>query len=450
MAYLTKKHLSRRTVLRGAGVAIGLPLLDAMIPAATALAKTAAAPKLKAGFFYIPHGAIMWNTSHGPAMDRWTPSGAGESFRLSQILEPLEPFKLYVVSLSNLENKANQNSVHSLVPATWLSGVRPDTRASGAKMATTIDQMIAERIGQDTPLPSLEVASETTIQAAACSTGTGGCYYSATLSFRNATSPLPMEFNPRRVFVRLFGEGDTPEEREAITRRTRSLLDLVAERTQALQRTLGASDRVILSEYLDTVREIERRVQRAEKRDLTGIELPDAPIGTLDSFDEQVKLMFDLIALAYQANLTRVASYIMVAEGTKRTYNHIGVPDAFHPLSHHANDIGRLEKLVRIQRYHVERFADFLAKLAAIPDGEGSLLDNSLFLYGSNMSNSDRHNNYPLPNILVGGACGNLRGGQHVELPEHTALTNLHLTILNKAGFELKSFADSTGEIAGV
>src|SRR5690606_7169124 len=220
MAYLTKKHLSRRTVLRGAGVAIGLPLLDAMIPAATALAKTAAAPKLKAGFFYIPHGAIMWNTSHGPAMDRWTPSGAGESFRLSQIPEPLEPFKLYVVSLSNLENKANQNSVHSLVPATWLSGVRPDTRASGAKMATTIDQMIAERIGQDTPLPSLEVASETAIQAAACSTGTGGCYYSATLSFRNATSPLPMEFNPRRVFVRLFGEGDTPEEREAITRRT--------------------------------------------------------------------------------------------------------------------------------------------------------------------------------------------------------------------------------------
>src|SRR5690606_18019598 len=218
---------------------------------------------------------------------------------------PLEPFKLYVVSLSNLENKANQNSVHSLVPATWLSGVRPDTRASGAKTAT-IDQMIAERIGQDTPLPSLEVASETTIQAAACSTGTGGCYYSATLSFRNATSPLPMEFNPRRVFVRLFGEGDTPEEREAITRRTRSLLDLVAERTQALQRTLGASDRVILSEYLDTVREIERRVQRAEKRDLTGIELPEAPIGTLDSFDEQVKLMFDLIALAYQANLTRV------------------------------------------------------------------------------------------------------------------------------------------------
>ena len=450
MGYITKKHLSRRTVLKGAGVAVGLPLLDAMVPAATALAQTAAAPKLRVGFFYIPHGAIMWNTSHGPAMDRWTPSGAGESFRLSPILEPLEPFKHQVVSFSNLENKANQNSVHSLVPATWLSGVRPDTRASGAKMAATIDQMIAERIGQDTPLPSLEVASETTIQAAACSTGTGGCYYSATLSFRNATSPLPMEFNPRKVFNRLFGEGDTPEERDAIARQTRSLLDLVADRTKALQQTLGPSDRAILSEYLDTVREIERRVERAEQRDLTGIDLPEAPIGELDEFDEQVKLMFDLIALSFQANLTRVASYIMVAEGTKRTYNHIGVSDAFHPLSHHANDLGRLEKLVRIQRYHVERFTEFLAKLAAIPEGDGTLLDNALFMYGSNMSNSDRHNNYPLPNILVGGACGNLNGGQHVELPEHTALTNLHLTVLNKAGFELQSFADSTGEIAGV
>jgi hypothetical protein len=450
MTYLTKKHLSRRTVLRGAGVAIGLPLLDAMIPAATALAETAAAPQLRVGFFYIPHGAIMANTPHGAAMDRWTPSGAGDSFRLSPILEPLEPFKHQVISFSNLENKANQNSVHSLVPATWLSGVRPDTRSSGAKMATTIDQMIASRIGQETPLPSLEVASETTIQAAACSTGTGGCYYSSTLSFRNATSPLPMEFNPRKVFVRLFGEGDTPEERDAIARQTRSLLDLVADRTKTLQRDLGPGDRAILDEYLDTVREIERRVERAERRDLTGIELPQAPIGELDDFDEQVKLMFDLIALAFQANLTRVASYIMVAEGTNRTYNHIGVSDAFHPLSHHANDIGRLEKLVRIQRYHVERFADFLAKLAATPDGEGSLLDHSMFMYGSNMSNSDRHNNYPLPNILVGGGCGNLRGGQHIELPEHTTLTNLHLTVLNKAGFELKSFSDSTGEIAGV
>jgi hypothetical protein len=316
-------------------------------------------------------------------------------------------------------------------------------------MAATIDQIIASRIGQETALPSLEVASETTTQVAACPSG-AGCYYSTTLSFRNATSPLPMEFNPRKVFTQLFGEGDTPEEREAITHQTRSILDLISERTTALQQRLSPTDRVVLSEYLDTVREIERRVAKAEQRDLTGIELPEAPIGELDKFDEQVKLMFDLIALAYQANLTRVASYIMVAEGTNRTYNHIGVSDAFHPLSHHANDRERLLKLVKIQRYHVERFADFVAKIAAIQDGDGTLLDHSLFMYGSNMSNSDRHNNYPLPNLLVGGGCGTLKGGRHIDLPEHTTLTNLHLTVLNKAGLELERFADSTGEIAGV
>jgi Protein of unknown function (DUF1552) len=448
--YLTRKHLSRRAVLRGVGVSVGLPLLDAMIPAATALAQTAAAPQLRTGFFYIPHGAIMWNTPHGPAMDHWTPSGAGASFELSPIMEPLEQYKHLVTSFSNLENKASQNSVHSVNPATWLSGAKPDLASPGASMTTTIDQLIAGRIGQETALPSLEVASETTIQVAACSTGSGGCYYSSTLSFRNASSPLPMEFNPRKVFMQLFGEGDTPEERTAIAQQTRSLLDLISERTQALQRRLGPGDRLVLDEYLDTVREIERRIERAEQRDLSGIELPDAPIGELDAFDDQVRLMFDLIALAYQANLTRVASYIMVAEGTNRTYNHIGVPDAFHPLSHHANNLERLYKLVRIQRYHMERFADFIDKLAHTPDGEGSLLDHSMFLYGSNMSNSDRHNNYPLPNILVGGGCGSLHGGQHIDLPEHTTLSNLLLTVLNKAGLERKSFADSTGEIAGV
>ena len=259
-----------------------------------------------------------------------------------------------------------------------------------------------------------------------------------------------MEFNPRKVFTRLFGEGDTPEEREAVARQTRSLLDLIADRTNDLKRKLGPGDRAILDQYLDTVREIERRVERAEQRDLTGIELPDAPVGELDSFDEQLKLMFDLIALAYQANLTRVVSYIMVGEGTNRTYSHIGVPDAFHPLSHHANDLGRLEKLVRIQRYHVERFAEFVAKLAATPDGEGSVLDHSMLMYGSNMSNSDRHNNYPLPIVLVGGGAGTLNGGRHIELPERTPLANLHLTLLNKVGFELDRFAGSTGEIAGV
>jgi uncharacterized protein DUF1552 len=446
--YLTKKHLSRRTVLKGAGVALGLPLLDAMIPAATALANTAASPKLRAGFFYIPHGAIMWNTVFGPEMDRWTPSGAGDSFKLSPILAPLETHKRYVTSFGNIENRAPMSSVHTLVPATWLSGVRPDEKATGAKMAPTIDQMIAEQIGKDNVLPSLEVASETTSQSAAC--GTGACYYSSTLSFRNATTPLPMEFNPRKVFVQLFGAGDTPEERATLSHRRASVLDMINGRANELKADLGSTDRAVLDGYLESVRETERRVEKASQRDLTGIDLPDTPIGELADFDAQVKLMFDLIALAYQADITRVASYIMVAEGTNRTYNHIGVSDAFHPLSHHANNKERIEKLVKVQHYHVERFAEFVDKLAKTPDGEGSLLDHSMLMYGSNMSNSDRHNNYPLPIILVGGARGALKGGQHVQLPEYTTLSNLHLTVLNKAGVEAKAIGDSSGAIAGV
>jgi hypothetical protein len=449
--YLTRKHLSRRTLLRGmGGVSVGLPLLDAMIPAGTALAKTAAAPKLRTGFFYIPHGAIMWNTAHGKAMDRWTPSGAGADFKLSPILEPLEKHKHAVTSFANLENKASVASVHKYNPATWLSGTKPDLKASGPKMSATIDQVIAGRIGQETVLPSLEVCAESDVQAVACDSGFG-CLYSSTLSYRNAKTPLPMESNPRKVFAQLFGEGATAEERVAIVRQKRSILDFITERTRALQQELGAGDKVLLDGYLDNVREIERRVQLAQDHDLSGVKVPDVPLAEQDTFDKQVRVLFDLIAIAYQADLTRVASYIMIGEGTNRTYNHIGVPDSFHPLSHHADHLDRLEKLVKIQRYHVERFADFVAKLAATPDGEGTLLDHSMLLYGSNMSNSNVHNNYPLPNILVGGGAGALKkGGRQIELPERTTICNLHLTLLNKAGLEMESFADSTGEIAGV
>jgi hypothetical protein len=448
--FITKKHLSRRAVLRGTGVALALPLLDAMIPAATALAQTAAAPKLKAGFFYLPHGAIMNNTPYGAEWDHWTPSGKGDNFKLSTIMSSLEKYKGYVTSFSELENAASAGSVHTLNPATWLSSVRPDSSVSGASMSATLDQIIAGRIGQDTPLPSLELAAETTVQAAACGGGSGGCYYSSTLSFQNANSPLPMEHNPRKVFLNLFGEGDTAEERAAVTHQTGSLLDLISERTQALQKSLGASDKVLLDGYLDTVREIERRVEMASERDLSHLDLPNAPVGELSNFDQQVPLMFDLIALAYQAGLTRVASYIMVAEGTNRTYNFIGVPDAFHPMSHHANDKQRLERLVKVQSWHMSKFAEFVDKLANMPDGDGSMLDHSLFLYGSNMSNSDRHNNYPLPNIVVGKANGRISGGQHLELPTKTPLANLHLTLLERAGIEADSFANSTGVIAEV
>jgi hypothetical protein len=446
--FLTKKCLSRRTVLRGAGATLALPLLDAMIPAATALAQTAAAPKMRMGFFYIPHGAIMGNTSHGPEMDRWTPSGSGADFTLSPILASLEPYARYVTSFGNLQNQAMVGGVHSLAPATWLSGTKPDRTSAGASMSATLDQVVAQHIGQDTTLPSLELASETTQQPAACSGA--GCFYNTTLSFRDASSPLPMEHNPRKVFVQLFGEGDTPAERAAISNQTRSLLDRITDRTRALRRDLDPGDRVVLDSYLDTVREIERRVELASSRDLSGVDLPEAPIGELDAFGAQVDLLFDLIALAYQANLTRVASYIMVAEGTNRTYTHIGVPDSFHPVSHHANDRGRIEKLVKIQTWHMERFAAFLNTIAAIPDGDGTLLDHAMFLYGSNMSNSDRHNGHPLPTILVGGGNGALRGGRHIALPEPTPIANLHLTILEKIGAGRDSFGDSTGTIAGM
>lgn len=444
--FLTKKHISRRATLKGLGISMGLPLLDAMIPAGTALAQTAAVPKPRVGFFYIPHGAIMDNTPFGKEVDAWTPSGEGAGFTLNKIMKPLEKHKQQLISFANLENAACAGSVHTLNPATWLSATRPAAGAgAGANMAVTLDQVIAGVIGQETPLPSLELSSETTITG-----GAGGGFYSTTLSFRDAHTPLPMEFNPRKVFLQLFGEGDNEAERALISRQTGSILDLIAERTQALRAEVGPADKRVMDGYLETIREIERRMEKAKERDLSSIELPNAPAGELEGFDEQVKLMFDLIALAYQANLTRVVSYIMVSEGTDRSYPFLNVPEGFHPLSHHANVRERLEKLTRVQTWHMERFAEFLGKMAATPDGDGSLLDHSIFMYGSNMSNSDRHNNYPLPVILVGGGNGKLKGGRHIVPSEKTPIANLHLTVLNKLGIEREKLGDSTGFIAGV
>jgi Protein of unknown function (DUF1552) len=446
--FLTKKHLSRRTFLRGTGVALGLPFLDAMVPAATALADTAAAPKTRAGFFYIPHGAIMNNTVFGKEVDLWSSTGKGADFKLGQTLASLEPYKNYVTTFDNLENLAALGSVHTLNPATWLSCVHPDTAAKGASMSITLDQLIAQNIGQKTALPSLEVCSETTIQVAAC--GGAGCYYASTTSYSGPNTPLPMEYNPRKVFIQLMGEGDTAAERAALLRENVSILDMITDRAKALHSDLGAGDQARLSDYLDTVRELERRVAMAGTRDLKGLNVPDAPLGELEDFDKQVRLMFDLIALAYQADLTRVASYVMVSEGTNRTYNFVGVPDAFHPVSHHSNDKERIRRLQVIERYHMERFADFLKKLANTKEGDGSILDHSLFLYGSNMSNSNQHDNYPLPEVLVGGANGAHVGGKNVALPARTPLANLHLTILDKVGIKQKSLGNSTGIIAEV
>jgi hypothetical protein len=446
MAYfLTKKHLSRRTFLRGSGVALGLPFLDAMVPAGTALAQTAAAPKTRAGFFYLPHGAIMNNTVYGKEVDTWTSTGKGADFKLGATVSPLEPFRKYVTTFENIENSTAMGSVHTLNPATWLACVRPDTGTSGASLSVTLDQLIAQKLGQGTALPSMELAAETTVQIAA---GNGGFY--TTTAFAAPNKPLPMEFNPRKVFIQLIGEYDSAAERDEMLRKNGSVLDMINERSKSLRNELSPGDQRTLADYLDTVRELERRVKMARQSDISKFEVPDAPVGQLEDFDAQLKIMFDLIALAYQADMTRVVNFIMAAEGTDRNYPQFGDTDGFHPTSHHANQRGRITALQKIQRYHMERFADFLKKLDATKEGDGSILDHSLFLYGSNMGNSNAHDNYPLPEVLIGGANGKHKGGKNLTMPERTPLANIHLTILDKLGIPQKSFGNSTGAISEV
>ena len=437
--FSTKKYLSRRTFLRGAGVTVGLPLLDAMIPAWTALAQTAASPKPHMGFMYLPHGAIM---------EQWTPAAEGSSFELTPILKPFAPFQKQMTIISGLENKgAIAPPVHALSPGTWLSGVTPP-EGQEPHAAVTVDQVAAAHLGQDTPLPSLEVATEGRGGNGNACDRTYGCSYGNTISFRTPTTPLPMEADPRKLFERLFGQGDTPQERKAIAKQYSSILDLVVSEAADLRKNLDAQDRARLGDYLESVREIERRVQKMEERDLTSLNLPDVPVGS--TFDERLTLMFDMIALAYQANLTRVFSFMMAGEGSNQTYNHIGISDAFHPLSHHQNDSARKAKLVKIQTYHSQAFAKFLAKLAAMPDGDGSMLDHSILLYGSNMSNSNAHNHFPLPTLVVGGGCGKLKGGQHLKYPDQTQLSNLLLTLLDRAGVHVDKVGNSTGVFSEV
>jgi hypothetical protein len=447
--FITKKHLSRRTLLKGGTAAIGLPLLSAMVPAATALAQTAAKPAPRMGFFYLPHGAIMDNTRFGAEMNRWTPDAAGRDFDFKPILEPFAPLKKYVTVVSGLGNKpAESSAVHAIVPATWLSAEHP--RQSHAPYAgVTIDQIAARHIGQDTPLPSLEVATEEEGGGAACD-GTYGCSYGRTISFRTPTTPLPMEFEPRQAFEKIFGRGKSEAERRAVSNDYRSLLDLVAGEASALKRSLGGEDRALVDDYLDSVREIERRIELLGQRDLTKLDLPDVPVAR-PSFDELIRLHFDLIVAAFQANMTRITSFMMAAEVSNQSYAHVGVPDAFHPVSHHADNKASMEKLVLIQRYHTQVFADFMTKLSKIPDGDaGSILDNSIFLYGSNMSNSNQHNQFPLPTLVLGGGAGAIKGNQHLVYSDRTPLANLLFTLLLRAGVPVETIGDSTGELAEV
>lgn len=436
--FITKKHISRRAVLKGTGLGLSLPFLDAMVPASTALAATAAAPKPRLGFFYFPHGAVMEN---------WQPSTDGRDFDLKSIVEPLAPFRKQLTLVSNIGNKPGESrAVHALVPATWLSCVHPKEGLEPS-MAATVDQIAAQHIGQDTPWPSLEIA---TAQGhgvgSACERGYG-CSYSGTLSFRNASTPLPVESNPRQLFLRLFGQGDSLAERRFLTQQTASLLDMISGEVASLSKSLGPQDQRTLHDYLDSVREIERRIQNSEHSDVAKISLPEVPGATSQNFDEHLRLMFDLAALAWQGNLTRIQTFMIAPEVSEQTYNHIGVADAFHAISHHANDPAKKARLSKIQRYHSVVFADFLAKLAKMPDGEASILDNSMLLYGSNMSNSNAHNQYPLPTAIIGGGAGRLKAGQHINFAQRTPLANVHLTLLQRAGVPIESVGDSTGAI---
>jgi hypothetical protein len=437
--FITRKHLSRRTVLRGAGASIALPLLDAMIPAATALAQTAAAAKPRLAFIYFPHGAIM---------DHWTPAKEGADFEMSPILKPLEPFKNKLTIVSGLENRPGMSaSVHGIVPGTWLTCVHP--RQTPERFGgVSIDQMAAAKLGQDTPLPSLEVGMEQGGSSGACDR-MYGCGNSQTISFRTPSTPLPVESNPRKLFQRLFGRGESAEERTVLAGQYNSMLDMVAEDAGALKNKLGARDRAELDDYLETVREIERRVEKAANSDVSKLTLPPVPPATM-AWDDQLKLMFDIMGIAYQANLTRILNFMMAAEVSSQTFPQIQIPDAFHPLSHHANDPTKIQKLIKLQTYHSEHLARFLKKMQEMPDGDGSMFDHMLMMYGSNMSNSDRHNQFPLPITLIGGACGKVKGGQHLKYPDKTPLANLLLTVLDRAGTPVEKVGDSNAVMTEV
>jgi Protein of unknown function (DUF1552) len=440
--FITKKHLPRRTFLRGMGATVALPLLDAMVPARTLLAKTAASPASRLGFVYLPHGAIM---------DKWTPATEGAGFEFSPILKPLEPFRDCLNVVSGLGHRAaDTTAVHSLSPTTWLSGVRPKpTQGLDAFAGVTADQIAAQRIGQDTLLPSIELATEDQAGLIGACDRDYGCIYMNTLSWRTPTTPMPMEINPRKVFERLFGQGGSAADRLERTEEDRSILDAITKQIGQLQRDLGRKDRTTVSDYLESVREIERRIVVAEKEQRLDLQLPPAPVGIPFSFEEHIKLMYDLMALAYQANVTRVATFMVAREESNKIYPQIGVHEGHHATSHHQNRPEKIEKLVKIQQYHIGLLGRFLEKLQSAPDGDGSLLDHSLILFGSNMSNSNAHNHFPLPNLVVGGASGQNQGGRHLKYPDHTPMTNLLLSMLDKVGIPMETLGDSTGALAG-
>jgi Protein of unknown function (DUF1552) len=436
--FLTKKSLSRRTMLRGAGAAVALPLLDAMLPAFVPLAKAAAKPRMRFGAVYFPNGAIM---------QELTPKTVGSGFEFTPILKPLEPFRDSLLIVTNLtrSHPGSQFGDHAVSAAGFLTGVWPKrTEAEDVLANTTIDQVVARQIGQDTPLPSLEVATEDfTGYVGGCSPGFS-CAYLNTISWSSPSTPLPMEINPRAVFERLFGATGTAAERQARSEKERSILDSVADEANGLGRGLGARDRVRMNDYLDNLREIERRIQKQEARGAVQVDVPDAPIGVPDSFDEHVALLFDLLAVAYQSDITRVFTFMMSRELSQRTYPQIGVTEQHHSVSHHQNKPEKMAQVVKINTYYAQMYAKFLEKLRTTPDGDGSLLDHSLIVYGAGMADSNVHATDPLPLIAIGGGVG--AGHRHEQLPARTPVGNFWLNVAEKFGKPMDRFGDSTGK----
>jgi len=436
--FLSKKSLSRRTILQGAGAAVALPLLDAMLPAFVPMAKAAAKPRMRFGAVYFPNGAIMQSL---------TPPTVGAGFEFTPILKPLEPFRDSLIVVTNLtrSHPGSQFGDHAVSAGGFLTGVWPKrTEAEDVLANTTIDQVVARHIGQDTPLPSLEVATEDfTGYVGGCSPGFS-CAYLNTISWSTPSTPLPMEINPRSVFERLFGAAGTAAQRQARSQKERSILDSVADEANLLGRGLGPRDQARMSDYLDNLREIERRIQKQEARGAVQVDTPDAPIGVPDSFDEHVSLHFDLLAVAYQADITRVFTFMMSRELSQRTYPQIGVTEQHHSVSHHLNNAAKMAQCVKINTYYAGMYAKFLEKLRSTPDGDGSLLDHSLIIYGAGMADSNVHATDPLPIIATGGGVG--KGHRHIKLPERTPVGNFWLNVAGKFGASMDHFGDSTGE----
>ena len=436
--FITKTSLSRRAVLRGMGASLALPFLDAMVPAATALARTSAAPTMRFGAVFIPMG-------ERPGF--WTPKTTGAGFELSPILKPLEGLRDSLVVVSNCDRPSG--GTHAVSTATWLTGSSPKrTEAEDFLAGISLDQVVAQKIGRDTVFPSIEISTEDQAgYIGACDVGYS-CAYMSTIAWKGPTTPLPMERNPRVVFERLFGRPGTVAERVQRMKGDQSILDSVREDVASLERDLGSRDRVRLTEYLDHVREIEQRIERAEKQANSDIAIPPAPVGIPPTFEEHVHLMFELMAVAYETDLTRVFTFMMNREASQLVFPNLGINEPWHHISHHGNKPDQIEAHAKVNLYHAGLLAKFLERLQKTADGDGSLLDHSLVLYGSGMGNGNVHAADHLPTLLVGGAAGAMKGNRHVVAPERTPNGNMLLSVAEKMGVNMDSFGSSTGRVA--